>query len=190
MLADGEDFQRSFQLKRHVSPVFCTSTSRHEHWMRSAVQTLNRVQWSCQRWFVIFLSSVQWSVLRPTYVRCPTKHTNFMYRQGCIWMKVCQRWCKLDRGPLQAHCAWKCPLASWNMQLPWLDSVPAGSQSLHKHSPTMFSWELTICGACPTVKLVEQVCLDWKDKACNFQRYKTKYNFFAFPAAWLCWPWN
>ena len=71
--------------------------------MRSAVQTWNRVQWRCQRWFVIFLSSVQWSVLRPTYVRCSTKHTNFMYRQGCIWMKVCQRWCKLDRGPLQAH---------------------------------------------------------------------------------------
>ena len=152
MLADGEDFQRSFQLKRNVSLVFCTSTSRHEHWMRSAVQSLNWVQWSCQRWFVIFLSSVQWSVLRPTYVRCPTKHTNFMYRQGCIWMKVCQRWCKLDRGPLQAHCAWKRPLASWNMQLPWLDSVPAGSQSLHKHSPTMFSWKLTICGACPTVR--------------------------------------
>ena len=123
-----------------------------EHWMRSAVQSLNWVQWNCQRWFVILLSSVQWSVLRPTYVRCPTKHTNFMYRQGCIWMKVCPRWCKLDRGPLQAHCAWKRPLASWNMQLPWLDSVPAGSQSLHKHSPTMFSWELTICGACPTEK--------------------------------------
>ena len=67
-------------------------------------------------------------------------------------MKVCQRWCKLDRGPLQAHCAWKCPLASWNMQLLWLDSVPAGFQSLHKHSPTMFSWKLTICGACPTVR--------------------------------------
>ena len=137
MLADGEDFQRSFQLKRNVSLVFCTSTSRHEHWMRSAVQSLNWVQWSCQRWFVIFLSSVQWSVLRPTYVRCPTKHTNFMYRQGCIWMKVCQRWCKLDRGPLQAHCAWKRPLASWNMQLPWLDSVSCwlseSAQTLSHH---------------------------------------------------------
>ena len=84
----------------------------------------------------------------PMYV-APQSTPNFMYRQGCIWMKVCQRWCKLDRGPLQAHCAWKCPLASWNMQLPWLDSVPAGSQSLHKHSPTMFSWELTICGGLP-----------------------------------------
>ena len=102
---------------------------------------------------------------------------NFMYRQGCIWMKVCQRWCKLDRGPLQAHCAWKCPLASWNMQLLWLDSVPAGSQSLHKHSPTMFSWKLTTCGACPTVKLVEQVCLDWKDKAC-------KELFLLWQSAW------
>ena len=105
--------------------------------MRSAVQSLNRVQWSCQRWFVIFLSSVQWSVLRPTYVRCPTKHTNFMYRQGCIWMKVCQRWCKLDRGPLQAYCAWKRPLASWNMQLPWLDSVSCwlseSAQTLSHH---------------------------------------------------------
>ena len=58
-------------------------------------------------------------------------------------------------------------LASWNMQLPWLDSVPAGSQSLRKNYPTMFAWERTTCGACPTVKLVEQVCLDWKDKACN-----------------------
>ena len=50
------------------------------------------------------------SVLRPTYVRCPTKHANLIYKPGCIWMKVCQHWCKLDRGPLQAHCAWKCPV--------------------------------------------------------------------------------
>ena len=56
----------------------------------------------CQRWFLIVLSSVQWPVLRPTYVRCRTKHANFMYREGCIWMKVCQRWCQLHRGPLQA----------------------------------------------------------------------------------------
>ena len=148
-----------------------------QHWMRSAVQNLNWAQWSCQRWFLIVLSSVQWPVLRPTYVRCRTKHANFMYREGCIWMKVCQRWCQLDRGPLQAHCAWKCPLASCNMQLLWLDSVPAGSQSLHKHSPTMFSWKLTTCGACPTVKLVEQVCLDWKDKAC-------KELFLLWQSAW------
>ena len=126
-------------------------------------------------WYSCHLS--HGSVLRPTYVRCRTKHTNFMYREGCIWMKVCQRWCKLDRGPLHAHCAWKRPLASWNMQLPWLDSVPAGSQSLHKHSPTMFSWKLTTCGACPTVKLVEQVCLDWKDKAC-------KELFLLWQSAW------
>ena len=51
----------------------------------------------------------------------------------------------------------KARLASWNMQLLWLDSVPAGSQSLHKNYPTMFTWERTTCGACPTVKLVEQV---------------------------------
>ena len=63
------------------------------------------------------------------------------------------------------------------MQLLWLDSVPAGSQSLHKNYPTMFTWERTTCGACPTVKLVEQVCLDWKDKAC-------KELFLLWQSAW------
>ena len=33
------------------------------------------------------------------------------------------------------------------------------------------------CRACPTVKLVEQVCLDWKDKAC-------KELFLLWQSAW------
>ena len=127
------------------------------------------------------------SVLRPTYVRCPTKHANFIYKPGCIWMKVCQHWCKLDRGPLQAHCAWKCPLASWNMQLPWLDSVPAGSQSLHKNYPTMFAWERTTCGACPTVKLVEQVCLDCVNAMiCKRASQVMGFGSFRGQTGWPC----
>ena len=39
----------------------------------------------------------------------------------------------------------------------------------HENEPT--------CGACPTVKLVEQVCLDWKDKAC-------KELFLLWQSAW------
>ena len=41
----------------------------------------------------------------------------------------------------------------------------------------MFAWEHTISGACPTLKLVELVCLDLaKDKACNLEqgRCRTK----------------
>ena len=124
MLADGEDFQRSFQLKRNWMRALDA--------VRSTALELSAVKLSTMILDILVICPMG-SLLRPTYVRCPTKHTNFMYRQGCIWMKVCQHWCRLDRDPLQAHCAWKCPLASWNMQLPWLDSVPAGSQSLHKN---------------------------------------------------------
>ena len=68
---------RSFQLKRNVSLVFSTSTSTHEHWMRSAVQSLNRVQWSCQRWFVIFLSSVPWVCIETYLCTLPHKAHKF-----------------------------------------------------------------------------------------------------------------
>ena len=72
---NGEEF--SITVKRNVSLVFCTSTSRHEHWMRSAVQSLNWVQWSCQRWFVIFLSSVPWVCIETYLCTLPQKAHKF-----------------------------------------------------------------------------------------------------------------